>query len=573
MKNILCYILACTAVSWLLAACQKKLVEQPLSVLTPDFLKTAQGLQAGLDAAYAGTRMIWGPQDYFNMTVVGTDEFISGNDGDNSMVKYASSYNTSNGNVGNVWKYCYTYINACNGVVDFAPAATGIDTASKKRVTGEAKFLRAVYYFTLVQFWGDVTLNKNFQSTPTTAAVRAPMADVYNFIIQDLTDAIASLPASPQSGNVLPGKATQAAAMHLLAKVYLTRGSSAAKQPTDFKNAYTIAGNLINNFGPANGVKLVQDFKQVYAEGNETNSEVLWTVQHTANLAYNGSSSQNNSGPDNLYCHLFVPQYETRPGMQRDVFYGRPYIRCVPTRWLTDTVFKERVNDTRYSKTFQTVWYANATAAGSYPVWSNPLPPGAPAGAQPGKPRFAQGDTAIYMPGVDVSDAKIAASPYLLIPPRKYDITLSPTVTKYFDTKRSDMNAPSIRPVIVMRLGETYLIAAEALLLDGRTADAVAYINAIRERAAYPTGNPAAMDITASSITLDFILDERSRELCGEVTRWLDLIRTGQLIKRVQLHNTDGQKNIQPRHILRPIPQAQIDAVTTGTPYPQNPGW
>ena len=104
-------------------------------------------------------------------------------------------------------------------------------------------------------------------------------------------------------------------------------------------------------------------------------------------------------------------------------------------------------------------------------------------------------------------------------------------------------------------------------------ADAVTYINTIRTRAAFPSGNPASLQITAADINIDFILDERSRELCGELMRWLDLVRTGKLIERVKLHNSEAAINILPKHTLRPIPQAQVDAVTTGTPYPQNPGW
>ena len=566
-------LLLYTGLAGLLLAmgCQKKLVENPQSILTPAFFGTAQGFQMGLTAAYAGTRYIWGPQDYCTMTVPGTDEFFTGNDGDNDINKYNSNYTPSTGTLANVWNPCYTYINTCNGLIDNAPKVTGLDTGTLHEMVGEAEFLRAMYYFILVQFWGDVTLNEHFQSTPTTAATRAPMAQVYDFIIQDLTAAIAVLPPSPQTSGVLSGKATQAAAMHLLAKVYLTRASSSAAQASDYTNAYTIAENLINSLGPANGVSLLSDFGQVYAEGNEANSEVLWSVQHTSTLAYNGSSSQNNSGPDNLYCHLWVPKYEVEPGMQRSTLYGRPYIRFVPTLWLVDTAFADKVNDTRYAKTFQTLWLCNY--AGSIPVWTSPLPPGAPAGASPGAAKFALGDTAIFMPGYDVSNAQIAASPYLLMPPRKYTIALSPAMFKYFDTQRSNENAPSIRPIIVYRLAETYLIAAEALYMTGQTAQALHYINAIRERAAYPTGNASAMDIDASQLNMDFILDERARELCGETTRWLDLKRTGSLLERVQLHNSDGRFNITAKDTLRPIPQSQIDATITGPAYPQNPGW
>jgi len=571
MKNVFIYPLSILVALAIFPACQKKLVESPQSILTPAFFSTPQGLQAGLDAAYAGNRMVWGPQDFFNLTVAGTDEFNSGNDGDNGLVKYNSGYTTSNTNVTNVWGYCYRYINTCNGLIDIAPTVAGLDTTTRKNILAEAKFLRANYYFILVQFWGDVTLNQHFQTTPTTSATRSPMGDVYKFIIQDLTDAIAALPPSPLQGGVLPGKATGAAARHLLARVYLTRAGSTAAQAGDYANAYNTAIGLINSSASL-GLGLQQDFSKVFAEGNETNSEILWTVQHTSTLAYNGSPAQNSSGPDNLYNHLFVPQYESQPGMQRSTLYGRPYIRVVPTHWLTDTVFAERVNDQRYNKTFQTMWLCNY--AGNIPVWPNPLPAGAPAGAVPGQKKFALGDTAIFMPGYNVTDAQIKASRYLLIPPRNYNIRLAPTVTKYFDTKRSDMNAPSIRPIIVYRLADTYLVAAEALFMDGRATDALPYINAIRERAAYPSGNKAAMDVTAGNLSLNFILDERSRELCGETIRWFDLVRTGQLVQRIVLHNTDGQKNIiSPKHLLRPIPQTQIDGTITGNPYPQNPGW
>ncbi|MEJ2901216.1 RagB/SusD family nutrient uptake outer membrane protein [Pedobacter panaciterrae] len=567
MKNIY-IILACFCLA-VTGGCKKALIEEPHSTLTPDFFSTAQGFQKGLDAAYAGTRSFWGNQNLFTMTVIGTDEFYTGKDGNNNINKYNSNYNTENGTVSAIWKDCYVNINTCNGVIDNAVKVTGVADDLKNRIVAEAKFLRANYYFILVQFWGDVTLNKNFQSTPTTSASRQPLAEVYDFIVQDLKDVLAepTLFAGPKSSGALPGQANKAAAMHLLAKVYLTRAGSSAKKADDYTNAYTSAMQVINT----SGATLLPDFASVYAEGNENSNEVLWTVQHTSNLAYNGPN--NSGGADNVLNHMWVPQYELRPGMKRDVFYGRPYIRCVPTAWLTNEAFAERVNDTRYAKTFQTVWLCNNAA--SIPKWENPLPPGAPANAVVGQPKFALGDTAIFMPGYDVSDAKIAASRYLLIPPRKYDNTLSPYMKKYNDTKRADLNYPSIRPVIVYRLAETHLIAAEAAFMGGAAAsEAVNHINIIRRRAAFPNPNPSVMDV-ASIPSLDFILDERSRELCGENVRWWDLVRTGKLIDRVKTknYNPEAGANIMDFHVLRPIPQDQIDATTTGPKYPQNPGW
>ncbi|MBS1604347.1 MAG: RagB/SusD family nutrient uptake outer membrane protein [Bacteroidetes bacterium] len=559
MKYRFCFLLL------VLAACSKQLKENPQSQVTPQFFTTAQGFQSGLDAAYGGMRSLWGTENLFTLACIGTDEFQTGNDGTGNAVNYYSSgYTPADGKVSAIWSACYTYINTCNGLVDNAASITGIAAAQKAQMVAEAKFLRANYYFVLVQFWGNVTLNRHFQAVATTAAKRDPKADVYNFIIQDLKDAIAGLPASPAQGGILPGKATAAAATHLLAKVYLTRGGSSAAASDDYQNAYSLASGLINNSGTL-GLGLLPDFASINQEGNESNKEVLWTVQHTTSLAYNGSPAQNSSGQDNVLVHMWVPKYETYvPGMQRDILDGRPYIRAIPTRWLTDTVFADKTNDTRYSKTFQTVWYCNN--AGGIPVWKSPLP----AGVDPsllGKPKFALGDTACYMPGVDVSDAKIAATRYLLMPPRKYNIQMGPYMKKYIDTRRPDMNAPSVRPVIVWTLGETYLIAAEAAYDLGDAPDAVKYINAVRERAAYPTGNVAAMDIQASDLSQDFILDERSRELCGQMTRWWDLVRTHQLLVRVRAHNSDGRANIVARDTLRPIPQGQMQSVTSGPAY------
>jgi starch-binding outer membrane protein, SusD/RagB family len=568
-RNLFLYIL----IVLLSIGCSKKLIEEPKSVLTPAFLSTQQGLQQGLDAAYSGTRLIWGNQDYFTITVIGTDEFKRGIDGNSDINVYSSGYTPSTGVINANWRNAYIFINSCNGVIDNAPN-TDLPDATKKRMIAEAKFLRANWYFLLVQFWGDVSLNKTYATEPTTSGERAPMADVYDFIVQDLKDAIAGLHQGLIK-DVQPGRATKAAAMHVLAKVYLTRGGSSAARPSDFQDAYTTAKELIDNKA-IYGLSLLPDFEKVYEEGNENNSEVIWTSQHTSNLAFNGpnNSGISNFSADNVLNHMWVPQYERQPGMVRSTQYGRPYIRCTPTRWMTDTVFNDKVNDTRYGKTFQTVWYANDPATpGTYPKWPDPLPAGAPPGAAPGQFKFALGDTAIYMPGVNKTNGEIAASRYLLIPPGKYSNALSPYMKKYNDTKRSNLNFPSIRSVIAYRFAETYLIAAEAAFRVGNTGDAVTYINTIRTRAAYPTGDPAALQITVADLSIDFILDERSRELCGELMRWLDLVRTGKLIERVKLHNPEAAINILPKHILRPIPQAQIDAVTTGEPYPQNPGW
>ena len=82
------------------------------------------------------------------------------------------------------------------------------------------------------------------------------------------------------------------------------------------------------------------------------------------------------------------------------------------------------------------------------------------------------------------------------------------------------------------------------------------------------------MDIAPGQVTIDFILDERTREFYGEGIRWWDLVRTQSLLERVQAWNPiEAGANLQSYMVLRPIPQSEIDAVTTGTPFPQNNGY
>jgi hypothetical protein len=176
---------------------------------------------------------------------------------------------------------------------------------------------------------------------------------------------------------------------------------------------------------------------------------------------------------------------------------------------------------------------------------------------------------------------------------------------KYHDP-RASYNDPSYRPLVIARFSEVYLIAAEAAFKAGQAQNAADMLNVVRRRAAFRTNVPyapgghfgiaglppgqmigdpypagvtqpiaeTAVTITAGQVTLDFILDERSREFFGEGVRWLDLVRTKTLVDRVKAWNpVEAGPNITPDHMLRPIPQDQIDRVTAGPKYPQNPGY
>lgn len=566
----------------LFSGCEDKLMEENHSKLTPDFFATTQGFETGLNAAYAGLREIYGPEEGLHaFTNTGTDEFRTANGNRTSDVaNYNSSYTPGNEFSTRLWNSSYKFINTCNGLVHFGMDIEGISMAEKERMVAEARFLRAQYYFLLVQSFGDVTLNTTFQDEPVTSASKSDLIEVYDFITEDLMYAKSKLPSSPQKDAVLAGKATAAAARHLLAKVYLTYGWVHNKNVYPYENyydqvkaqqyfelAYDEASKLITD-SPGLGLKLLDNFADVHKAGNEANEEVLFSVQYSSDKVFGGG---------HLLNHFYVNKYENQLG-ERNIKDGRCYAWFRATPWLLNVAFADKTNDSRYINTFQTVWYATKTTSGEYTIEIGDTEHTLNADLS------VIGDTAMVMPGYNMSTGEIEAISqnrgegknkfYVFTPETYTDATIFPTMTKFLDPiTRVHYNENSHRPVIVYRLADTYLMAAEAALLTNKTGKGEEFINAVRERAAFP-GKEADMKIESTDITIDFILDERARELCAEHLRWFDLVRTGKLLERVKLYDDfEATNNIQWFHVLRPIPQSQIDRTITGTPFPQNQGW
>ncbi|WP_375438395.1 RagB/SusD family nutrient uptake outer membrane protein [uncultured Hymenobacter sp.] len=249
--------------------------------------------------------------------------------------------------------------------------------------------------------------------------------------------------------------------------------------------------------------------------------------------------------------------------MRRDFTIGRPFRRFRPTSYMLETVFKDRINDSRYQKSYRTVYICNNPG-----TFTNLFDTSKPSVT------LKAGDTAIYLPGVEWTPAQRARKPYQVLVPSLYRPNLFPTLTKFLDPLRPDLQyQPGSRDFLMFRLAETHLIAAEALLKSGKPADALPFINAVRRRAAF-AGKETAMEITAGQLTMDFIMEERERELQGEMFRWFDLKRWGVLVERVKRHNPDAQAIVAGKHELRPIPQDQIDRTAGGiSSFPQNPGY
>jgi hypothetical protein len=521
--------------------------EEVVTGVTSPYLNTAAGYEDLVRGTYRFAREFYGRERGFSLTEYGVDTFTKGSDGS---FKYLNDYtpelNAEDGNIRDVWRFMYEGVNAANAVVGRADAVA-MGEAAKTRRVAEARFLRAFYYFHLVQLFGDVHLTLEETAAPTSDAARAPAAEVYAAILDDLAFADANLPETTPDY----GRATKGAARHLLAKVHLTRGAAG-----DFARAAEYAQQVIAGGQYA----LLPRWADVFDQRNERHREVVWSIQYTADPLTNGGGTQVGGGTTNYangnQGHLyFLMEYDVLPGMQRSIEYGRPFKRFRPTNYLLGLYDQQK--DSRYRDGFQVMWRANN--AGTIPRDAA------------GRPRFAVGDTAVFLPGRELTAAEIAARPYRVYTPSQYSTRIFPTTVKFLDPLRPSVSEEGgSRDYQVFRLAETYLIAAEGLLRAGRAADALPYINAVRRRAALP-GFAAQMELTADQLTLDAILDERARELAGESMRWFDLVRTGTLLARVRAHNPDAAANIKAHHVLRPVPQTQIDRTAGG--FAQNPGY
>lgn len=549
--------------------CTKILEEQPRSQITPEFFATAPGVLGGIAGVYSDLRNLWGTEGFTNLINGGTDETLVGGSGNPNWFTY-NGYSTDD--LYPLWQIAYQDINTLNGVLFYGQTAE-IPEATKKEYLAHAKFLRAFYYYHLVQSFGDVPLKKEFITEVSVSDSRQPVKDVYAFIIKDLTEAAAELPAQPKAP-FLGKAATQGAALYLLAKTYLSRGWSSAAESSDFQNAFNTANSLITDKAKY-GLDLWQDFASAQIKANDYGKETIFVIDHSADLKFGEytTGSFASGAKENKTSFFFRPNYPvvsvngTTSGtsvMNRDIANGRPFIRIRPNiAYTLDVAFADYKADSRYFKTFQTIWIANkdvATARGSLVV---------------GK------DTAIWMPRDPVSQQRRDAFKGVIFEKNQYLPNVFPSMSKYDDPSRPQVNDASTRALVMFKFSEVYLIAAEAAFKMGDNGKAADMINVVRRRAAWKSTNSAdqnnadadALTIKPEQVTLDFILDERTREFYGEGLRWWDLTRTQSLVRRVKLYNPEAAAKIQDFHALRPIPQRQIDAVTEGPAFPQNPGY
>ena len=621
-----------------LGACSNVLDEEPRSIYTPDYFKTEKGVLGGVTSMYAHLRYIYGQGYYYNTTETGTDEATYAQSADGNFkdmdLSGVGTITPSSSRADAIWQPAFFNINTANGVIENAATIGTISNA----IIAEARFFRAFDYFLLVQTFGGVPLDLGagelkFNINPVSGSVRNTVPQVYTkAIFPDLLTAVNDL---PDAGRV-KGGVTKTAARLYLAKAYLTYAWW-LKNPNNiptypettrvdpdghdatwyFQKAYDVAAAGIDSHG---AFALQQTYYDVHVGSNDRNSEILLYADHTEKSEFYNASSltySNGAAPENFAVWMMTPNYTNIrssgvSSVQREAeqHLGRPYVRMCPTIGAITNTFSDKTNDSRYDGTFTTVYRGNWNKAGiTTPTLNNANGlPVAPGGAVLS---FLNNDD----PAVTYNTANGAVGAGVL--PGRADFVIAPSgISRILfpglwklGVYRTDgggglgqPNAASTRPYNIAKLSELYLIAAEAAVMGaapqgGKSAREL--VNVLRARAGkwrfdnngnvVKTADNSAALVAATPATIDinYILAERSREYFGEGYRWYDLIRTqkwAELSGSYQICGTSYgdhtpatvARDIKPYHYLRPIPQAQFDAMVMSPAEEaayQNPGY
>jgi hypothetical protein len=432
--------------------------------------------------------------------------------------------------------WLYTTVNAANTIINQAEGGKAIDwnggggnpEGNKNKVIAEARAIRAWAYRHLTYGWGDVPLNleESLGSSIKTDWERTPVATVRKQIIADLSYAEKHIPIEP----AVRGKLSKGAVQHYLSEMYLVlnKPDSALYWANQVINtpAYKLKTARYGVKSTAPGVAFMDMFLDGNANREEGNSEALWVWQWANGIG----------GGVNIMRRWHMSQYDlisvggVRPLKLTVERGGRGVSRMTLTKWAIDLYEPQ---DERGSNYAIRKFFILRNAAENAPWPADLLPPG-----------YAYGDM-VKM---------------------NWDKPISPTFNSRADwpySRKFDGTDPvnpgaatSYNDQVYLRLAETYLLKAEAQFLLGLPGDAAETINVLRRRA-------HASEVGANQINIDFILDERSRELVFEEHRRYTLLRTGKWLERTRLHNLNGGQYITERDKLYPIPKSVIDANLT----------
>lgn len=622
IKNWLTILLAAATVSN--TSCT--LDEYNPSGYTMDALSTSEeGYQTILNNIYFGMeRALYGYGQFMWMTEGGTDIWTSQKNGDNLYLKYGTGSDFANNMMLNTLNCCYDGICYCNQAIVQAEKVPFASPEEKNRKVAEARFMRAVYYYNLVEQLGGVKLQMTPAETVDIHPGKDTPLEIYEkCIIPDLEFAAEWLPVEERTTR--PSKKS---AMGMLARACLQSVEYDASKKYA-KQALDVAVEMMEdctNGGTTLGVYMYDNLDDVFDESNNNgNKEALWKHRYVVGGVSNQAWIMNQNN-EQFYCPLTAfsaIQFKT------DLHSGNEYEGLsdyqiadrraggtfMPSRYLLDLYVQEDGTlDPRYHKFFQTVWTCNKDKG---QAWSESQAkqfdknPDSPAistmvtDPETGKEKreytkFLFGEKALEFirPGDEgyeekaagKKDAKILYADYndlygednsvLMDYHRDYDNTdvvspwlnFYPSLTKhnssnYYVNNLSKKRLGNLNATFMMRTPEVFLIAAEADIYVNGGANAIQYINKVRRRAGAKALSGAA--------TLETVLEERARELCGEYVRFYDLKRTGKL-NSTYLKSTNpdvGEYFVEGKHEVRPFPQSFLENLEEGGGYYQNPGY
>lgn len=569
-----------------LVSCEKRLDEVNPGGATADATwTTPQGFVTAVNGAYQEQRAWYGKEDGLLVSEGGTDLWFNANKANyaNQLTRYEGLSGATPSSSLAVFRLFYRAVNLCNAGINRIENAGFTDAAEKNRRLGELRFLRGFYYWHIVEQWGGINLRTQETTTVELTAQRSPVSAFYDLIISDLKFAADNLPVSSFWGAEY-SRASKKAALGFLARAYLSRAYYATG--TERTEYFTLARNTANEV-ITRKAEIGTDLWASPAElwnpaNNKNNKEALYIISNSTNTAidYDGNANRLHA--------WYLTQYSNKPGLVQSIPYGFDgQRRLQPTRFLLD-LFNEQI-DARYAASFQENWLANSTTSGSTAfTWT------AAQVATYGKAASVVGATVVSGTGLSLQITKNvvadkATKPYVVVDRDDLynangtikSLTDFVALKKFLDNTRTVPNSqPGFNDVIVMRLAEMYLISAEAEFQLGNYGAAATQLNVLRTRAAIktPVNQTAAMQTTAAAVQsggIDFILDERARELCGEQIRWFDLKRTltgDQFVARIKSANPDITA-VQAFHRLRPVPLTELNALLNAAEFGQNPGY
>ena len=565
MKAKLLYKSAVLTALFFVAGCAEDWLneEPPHLISTESLYTTLEGFETGLNGLYQLVRQEreggesatdakgGSNQLRYELSATGTDNMCANRlDRFSILATYWGDRNSpENPELRDHFIWLYKVVNAANTIINNAQSKDNVDwrgggltpAENRDRVIGEAKAIRAWAYRHLTYMWGDVplSLQESLGSTIRTDWTRTPVTQVRQQIIADLLFAEKSIPIQP----TVRGKITRGAVQTYLAEMYLVLDKPDSAFFFADKAVSTPEYALITQRFGVNAAKDGTPFSDMFLEGNanreDGNTEALWVWQW-GYIDQGGGRNIMRRWTGSEYHELVVDGVKALTITEERG--GRSQARFSMTKFAMDLYESQ---DDRVSPFILRKFFILKDAAGNAPYAADKLPPG-----------YAYGDTLWLDWSHDIEYAGPGFIPY-----RDWPYSIKFDGCNPIDVRSTESN----KDQPYLRIAETYLLKAEAELMLGQAGQAAETINILRRRA-------NASEINAGDVDLDFILDERSRELLLEEHRRYTLLRTNKWLERTRLYNKNGGQNISDRDILFPIPQIVIDANLT-QPMPQNPGW